>query len=244
MALHAGVVLTLVKYCGHFWTWKSSIIPYNRVLYAQDLCHRQHIALCTPLSFILAIFSEMPSPFNLPRRNANMRLYILLPILAAIKLCSAGWPRCLRCCSGGDAEEGIEIINEQVGGQVKEEEYSLNLMSPNDDKVNVRVLNNDGVTCKEYTPREECKIVAIKHDDKELWKAKKKQECMIALLLVQGEVKLLYVNINNSGKSEVATFEQVEGSWTKITKRDFINKYMRMRLASLSMKAGSKKSAE
>ncbi|EKX72227.1 signal peptide containing protein [Theileria equi strain WA] len=127
-----------------------------------------------------------------------MRLYILLSILAAIKLCSAGWPCCFKCCTGGDAEEA-------------EDQNVLDISKV--DKTLFQVEENDEE--RAIYPRTHCVITEVLEGNIPIWKAQGPQTCsLVRLSLKKGSLIAAKLSIVEDDKTVVETFTRKGNEWT------------------------------
>ncbi|EKX72229.1 hypothetical protein BEWA_046930 [Theileria equi strain WA] len=170
------------------------------------------------------------SLFNLVERDFNMRLYILLPILAVIKLCSAGWPCCLR----GSEEENDDADglnrrndNEASGSRAHERAYSqseeplipsdmhaLDLANPSPQQVYKSEEIHDNILWHVLTPKANVKITHLVDDG--IIFAEVEGTFKHAKITPGHRNRLLFIRSKVGGGWKISCFEKRNGRWKRI----------------------------
>ncbi|AFZ80805.1 signal peptide-containing protein [Theileria equi strain WA] len=200
-----------------------------------------------------------------------MRLFILVPILATIKLCSAGWP-C--CCGGGnkDDDEGSDVHTRPRGAfrpkKVSPEHSRIYLLSSEDsvghegaqsnpqkpiildlanpDKTNMNIYESDRNKVKydEYFPNDGFYVSSVVKSGTEIWKAYGEEICTGASMYSKEDSSLLSLTIHSKSGFSVKCFERRDECWYTVGEmRSFLAKLDKMRRSRLFSSSSSGRSS-
>ncbi|AFZ80659.1 signal peptide-containing protein [Theileria equi strain WA] len=188
-----------------------------------------------------------------------MRLIILVHILATIKLCSAGWPRCLRCCLKGSEDDGVqdaytrgeqgasgssvplEELHEEIHSFLSGEgdvpqptrpqpiTRALDLSKPDKTVTSLEIHRKAGVKYKNYYEKVDCQITSVVDGNQELWAISDQEQYLLAEIYERGRSTLLRIDVINPDEYKPKLFEKVDGKWNAIGILEFFRKLDVMR---------------
>ncbi|EKX72180.1 signal peptide containing protein [Theileria equi strain WA] len=158
-----------------------------------------------------------------------MRLYILLPILAAIKLCRAGWPWCLK---GSQEDEGAPAgaSGEQSNGLTP---CILDIDNPDSSTIDTSLHQKGELLQRHFMAKQGYSISSVLEDEIEIWRAGPNSRCAFLTFYAKGNTLLITMDSTENGIFNLRHLEKKYGEWKELTQDTFLRRMNEIRECGL-----------